>query len=75
MLESKEMLRGYKAIADRIDKLWGGTGVSVASVQRWVKMVTDPLPVKRIKSDPNRKRSIVIADPSAIDRWALRRIP
>jgi hypothetical protein len=72
-VEPKNMLRSYKAIADRIKKVWG-TDVSVPSVVRWSKALEDPLPLKRIKPTASSKRSLVVADASAIERWALRRI-
>ena len=67
------MLRSYKAIAERIKKVWG-TDVSVPSVVRWSKAVDDPLPLKRIRPSVDSKRSMVVADAAAIERWALRRI-
>lgn len=66
------LLRGYKSIAERISKKWGGVSISIGSVVRWSKDVKDPLPIKKIKAVGNR--SIIVADSAAIDRWAIRRI-
>lgn len=68
------MLRTYKAIAERISKVWGAS-VSLPSVMRWSKMAKDPLPIKRIKPVTDGTRSIVTADGDAVERWARRRLP
>ncbi len=67
------MLRSYKEIAERIKKVWG-VAISVPSVVRWSKTLDDPLPIRRIRPSPTSKRSLVVADAAAVDKWALRRI-
>ena len=68
------MLRSYKAIAERIKKIWG-MDVSIPSIVRWSKSIDDPLPLKRIRPLPTSKRSIVVADATAVERWAMKRLP
>jgi hypothetical protein len=67
------MLRSYKEIAEKIATVWG-VPVSLASIHRWLTMIEDPLPVKRIKARVNGKRSIIVADPATVERWARRRV-
>lgn len=64
------MLRGYKGIADFLEKVWG-IKPTAQSVYRWAKSTVDPLPTKRIAVQ-NAKRAIVSADSNRVEEWARR---
>jgi hypothetical protein len=66
------MLKGYKAIMDKLSEVWK-TPIGLSSVMRWAQQGKDPIPIRRINPSGG-KRPIVLADPSEVEAWAKRQV-